>query len=601
MNHTIKFGSLFFLAISLSFSSLGQTVQEDYLKAKDYFNSGEYSFAIEYFRQVSLVKENNSFVEYASFYYALSCYKDGQVNKAKSMWQQMSQKNSRWNNISEVYYWMAVVYFEEGDRSSGVLYASKANLSQADQLTQVELAKIQNVSELELLYYKFSDDVIVGSALADLIVKQPISARNIELLKIVVVKFELDTNYYLSNNIGESQIKDQYKVAVLLPFMFESLEKPSRTMRNKFVMDLYHGIEEAATQLNMSGEKILLYAYDTKRDSATTAGVLDMQELKSMDLIIGPLFPAPSQLVLDFSYKYKINTIHPLSTSSDIIGANPYSFLYKSSVETQALVAAQLAIDSVENKTAMVFYERNKKDSINAYTYAQKIQEEGFEIVAFMGVVDTTINTTYDLLTSKYEITYFEYQKDSILRIDSDRVIKERKSIKEKDVMEYYEEFFTIAPDSIGHIYVASTKALFASSYISALEIRNDSMVLIGRAEWRNVESLTFEEMERLGMYFIDPDYMRFHGGEYHKYQNMYLQKYKKSPSMNSIVGYELMYLIGNLMIDNGNYFQKSNIENGFVKGRLFQGVEYGPYNSNQYVPITKLVDSKLIIVNSKE
>jgi len=579
---------------------LGQDEQATYLKAKDYFNRGEYAFAIEYFGQLSKEDSDNAFKTYASFYYALASYKDGQLGTAKSMWLQIAERNKKWKSIRDVYYWLSVAYFDESSWSNAVLYARKSKLPEAESLVENRLSQVTDVSELETLHYQFPDDKNIGNLLADKLLQVSISSRNVTLIKSLVDKFDLNKNKYLNNNIGESKKKGQYKVAILLPFMFDGLEKPYRTMRNKFVMDLYHGIEEAAQTLNEDKQNIKLYAYDTRRDSLETTKLLSKEELKSMDLIIGPLFPIPNKLVSDFSYKNKINTINPLSSSSETIANNPYSFLFKSSVETNALVAAQLAIDSIKNKNAMVFYENNLKDSINAYCYAQRIQEEGFEVLRIEGLADSTVNTTFNLLTEKYEIEYSEEEAELIKEREPSRIIKERKSIHEKDVMEYYEEFFKIAPDSIGHIYVASSKVLFASNYISAIEIRGDSTQIIGNGAWRNSETVTFEEMERLGIYFVDPNLINYHNSEYETFQKMYLKKYKKSPSMNSALGYELMSYIGYMLIKYGNYFQTGHIEEGYKKGKIFQGFEYGLYNSNQHVPITKLMNSKLVIVNSK-
>lgn len=588
------------MIFGITLSTKGQSHEENYLKAKDYFKRGEYTFAIEYFRNLAKEDSDNKFKAYASFYYGLASYKDGQLNAAKSMWLQMTEKNKKWKSIRDVYYWLSVVYFDESSWSNAILYAKKSKLPEAETLIENRLNQLPDVSQLEKLHYQFPDDKNVAVVLANNLLLVPISTRNITLLGNLIDKFDLDSNRYLNNNIGESQKKDKYKVAVLLPFMFEGLNKPNRTVRNKFVMDLYHGIEEAVSELNIEKTVIELYAYDTRMDSLQTTNLLLKQELKSMDLIIGPLFPIPNSLVSDFSFKNKINVINPLSTSSETVGNNPYSFLFKSSVETNALVAAQLAIDSIENKNAMVFYENNAKDSVNAYTYAQRIQEEGFEVLLLQGLADSTVNTTFKLLTEKYEIQYKPEEAEAIRSAAPDRIIKERKSIHEKDVIEYYEEFFKIAPDSIGHIYVSSSKVLFASNYISAIEIRADSTQIIGNGAWKNSETLTFEEMERLGIYFVDPGLINYHNNAYEKFQNMYLKKYKKSPSVNSSVGYELMSYVGFMLNKYGHYFQTGHIKEGYRKGEFFQGLEYGQYNSNQYVPITKLVDSKLIIVNSK-
>ncbi|MBU2913754.1 hypothetical protein [Reichenbachiella agariperforans] len=595
----IKFGFAFLSLIVFSyFSAVAQEDEATYLKAKEYFQAGDYTFAMEYFRKVSANPKSSAYKIYASFYYALSAYEAGELYTAKSMWLQMSQKYPSWPNQSDVNYWLSEVYFQEDDLANGVLYAKKSGLPEGAKLMSQQLAKIDNVEQLEILHYQFPNDELVAKALATRIASKPVSFRNNALLDGVVEKFELNPTEFGRPDIGESQLKDTYQVAVLLPFMFDGLDNPRRTVRNRFVMDLFHGMREAADRLNQDGKRVELLAYDTRRDSAETAKLLMMPEMKGMDLIIGPLFPMPSKLVADFSFQNKINMINPLSTSTEVIGSNPFSFLFNSSIEARALTAAQIAIDSVNNKNAMIFYEDNKRDSLSAYTYAQRIMEHGFEVVMLEPVRDTTVRATYDLLTAKYERRYSEEQKDSILNDDPTRIIKQRRSIKEKDVIDYYEEFFRIAPDSIGHIYVASSETLIASNYISALEIRADSTKIIGRGEWRDSETLTLEEMERLGVYYIDPMFEEMTKPAYMDFRRNYMSRYKKLPSQNVMIGYDLMTLVGDLMIKYGNYFQQGTVEEGFVPGQIFMGVLYGTKNYNQYVPVTQFSESELRIVN---
>ncbi|PIB34813.1 hypothetical protein BFP72_05035 [Reichenbachiella sp. 5M10] len=596
----IKFGFLFFLPLFFSLGALrAQDNQATYEKAKDYFDQGEYTFAMEYFRQLTVGKPSHPYKDYAAFYYGLSAYKSGDLNTAKSMWLQMTMKNKGWNNMPDVYYWLAEVYFAESDLDNGCLYAVQSGLTVSDELMQAQLYKVDSVAELEKLHYEFPDNRIIGLILAKKIVSLPLSARNVVLLENVIDTFEFDREALGLVDVNESELKDTYKVAVLLPFMFDGLNDPRRTVRNRFIMDLYQGIEEAVKDLNKKEQKIELLAYDTRRDSSTTAQLLALPEMRGMDMIIGPLFPVPSKLVADFSFQYRINMINPLSTTSDVVGNNPFSFLFKSTVETQALAAAQLAIDSISNRSAMIFYEDNQKDSLSAYTYAQRIMEEGFEVVLLEAVTDTTVRSSYDLLTEKFEVEYTKQEADSIRREDDTRIIKEKRSIKEKDVQVYYEEFFRIAPDSIGHLYVASSKTLFASNYISAVEIRADSTKIIGRGEWRDSETLTFEEMERLGVYFVDPMYLDDDKYSYKAFRDRYTKKYRKLPAENALVAYDMMMSVGYLMVKYGNHFQTGTLDEGMVKGKIYNGLEYAGYNSNQRVPITRFDGAQLRIINS--
>ena len=576
---------------------MAQNAQEDYLKAKEFFNNGEYSFASEYFKKVA--RENGPLREYASFYFALSSYKNGQLGLARSMWLQMESKYPRWNRMEEVRYWLSKVYMEEGAYDKGLVYAKQLGKEIETSLIAECLSGLDSLSQLKALYHQFPGEKLIGTALADSMVSQPLSQRNFPELFQIVQKFDLDRAHYGLPEIGSSEIKEEYRVAVLLPFFFDGMDNAIRTARNKGIMDLYFGIEEAVKVLNeKSDSKIRLYPYDTKKNADTTRVIFEKEEMKSMDLFIGPLFPEPSEIALDFSYNQKINIINPLSTNSSLIQFNPYSFIFRPTTETQALVAAEMLRDSLENKYAMIFYENNEKDSLSAYTYAQRIQEYGYEVLLNVGVVDTTVRAQFDMLTEKYELIYTEQQKDSVLLIDEDRIIKERKSIEEKDQIELYEEFFTIAPDSIGHIYVASSRPLFASNFISAVEIRNDSTLIIGRGNWKSFETVTFEELERLGVLLVDPQYVDIHDDTFQNFRKKFINTYRYVPSLNTQLCYEMMMYFGSMLKKYGTYFQNGTNQEGFVPGLLFQGTDFTFSNSNQYVPITKFKNSKTVIIN---
>ncbi len=595
-----------YLFFCLSFSlflpqAIAQDEQSGYLKGKQYFAEGNYMLAMDCFGRVARGGEGHPFKEYATFYYALSAYRNKDTANAKAMWLQMDARNKDWHQIKEVHYFLSEVYFADEDYAQGVYFAKKSGLAESDALMKQCLMQIDSLPVLEHLHDQNPDDESIARTVAHKISQQPMPGRDFHLLTKLVNQFGLDKARYGLPGIGESELKPSYNIAILLPFMFEDLSHTLRVERNKFVMELYAGIMKAADTLNSNGTYLNIFPYDTKKDTETTKVLFGLPEMKSMDLIIGPLFPEPSQVANDFSFKHKVNMINPLISNAATIQNNPFSFLFKADTETQALAAADLAIDCVKNKYAMVFYENNEMDSLSAYTYSQRIQEAGFEVLVNARVTDTNLRQTYDLLTEKHEISYVEDQVDLIYARGGGRFIKKRKSSITKDSIEYYEEVFRLAPDSIGHIYVASSNALYASNFISALSVRADSTKLIGRGSWKEFPTLTLEEMERLAIYFVDPGYIDTESEQFLDFRRSYLMAYKTKPSFNAIIGYEMMYYVGIMLKAYGHYFQKGNPEVGFVEGQLLQGTEFNFRNSNQYVPITMLSNSKQEVVNPKK
>src|SRR5690606_1689525 len=130
-----------------------------------YFNNGDYAFAIDIFGKIS--KSGGKLVDYASFYFALSAYRNGQLELAKSMWLQMENRNKSWNGINEVYYWLSRVYFDLGEYDKGILYAKRLDGQTYNSLTAKAIAAEDSLMLLDALYRKFPNERAVALRLAD--------------------------------------------------------------------------------------------------------------------------------------------------------------------------------------------------------------------------------------------------------------------------------------------------------------------------------------------------------------------------------------------------------------------------------------------------
>ena len=73
---------------------------------------------------------------------------------------------------------------------------------------------------------------------------------------------------------------------------------------------------------------------------------------------------------------------------------------------------------------------------------------------------------------------------------------------------------------------------------------------------------------------------------------------YNKLPTQYSYDGYETMWFFGEQLIKFGNYFQYGLYNEGFQKGHLYFGFDYTNANDNQVVPIMKMQDLELRMLN---
>ncbi len=519
---------------------------------------------METFRSIADPNEKHSLTEYASFYFALSAYQDGQVYVARDIFRQIISKFYTWRKIDEVNLWLTQINFELENYSEALHYFDKIMSGKIAQngreLKRHHLFEIDSIEVLESLHNEYPEDNIIAEALVKSIEKQPLADKDIGLMESLVNQFKLDGSKYNVPDYSQNVKKDEYTIVVMLPFMFNSYENTRQILRNNLVTALYEGMLLAEEELSNTGKKVRLIPYDTRRNEDVTLEIINKKELKSVDLIVGPLYPDPSKVASQFSFDHHINMINPLSSNSEVIGNNPFSFLFEPSTETQALKAAEYAKKNYTNKTAVILYEDNSRDSLFANLYKAEIEKDSFQVVWFKKFTEEELRRKED----------------------------------PQDPDEWFEELLVIPQGSIGHILTASSKVVFAANSMSVVNIRGDSIPLMGREEWLNYASIGFDQLEQLDVSFVAPNFYDETSSSYKILRRKILDNYKTTPNQYHVIGYELIRYLGQVLHAHGKYFQ-TGIRNGrMINGAILQGTQFGTSNNNQLVPIIKFQNAQL-------
>ena len=453
----------------IGFNSICQTInwEQKYFNAKSFYTEEKYALAMEAFKPLIEEREGNNYSIYSSFYYALAAYKSGFLPLSRNMFSQIKAKYPSWSKIDAVNFWLGIIHFEEGSYNQALNALDEIKSASYEQdirsLKLTYFSKIESLEELKNIYSLNEGEESLAFLLASRISQETLVNQDRRLLRELIENFDLEPAQFNLVDVQETIYKDEYKVAVMLPFMTSDLQPNLKRKVNQFVLDIYQGIQLAIDTLKSEDIDIKLFAYDTKRSEKATAALLAKEELKGMDLIIGPLFPEPIAMVNDFSYKNKINIINPLSTNSEVIGNNPFSFMFSPSNETIGRSSARFASQYVTKKPGIILYGNTAGDSAMAMAYKQRIEADSFNI-----------------------ITTKKIKKDSSQSIMDILLIPNTK-LREAATEEAKEDY-TIGLDSIGHIIVASNVA-FRKSYIlkhkesptEYAEIGFELMQLMGR------------------------------------------------------------------------------------------------------------------------
>ena len=567
--------------------------QATYLKAKAYFRLGNYSQARDGFKQLLEINEKNAFALYANYFYGISAYQLGDTTNALERFRRVSITHDQWDKSDELNVWYGKLLLEKGDLLKGLKALNGIENKEIREIAnRVEANALMSYDSLALLQKGIElnpYDSVLALRLAQVINKQDLVERPVELQEFLIESFQLNKEDLDVIDQEVSQMKETYNVGVMMPFLAEELSTAKGNKANQFILDLYQGIQVAAAELNKNGERIRLFAFDTKRDSATTQRIIDSGDLLEMDLVIGPLYPEPAKLMKAYSEEKKINLVNPMSTNSEVIGSNKYSFLLNSTPETRARIAATYASSNFDNKTATIFYGSGSQDSIFAYSYKKYLEADSFKINWITPVKSALASTeVLRTLTGVFDTDTINTGKVYIANTKKVRV-------NEGDSLLY-------ARDSIGHIMVATENdKLLVFNILSAVETRRDSVPVLGMESWIDFNQISFEQLERLGVSLIGQNFFDFSSENVANFKSTYKSKFNTLPSQTSYSGYESMRFFGEQLINFGNYFQYGLYNSGYQSGYLYKGFNYSNANDNQYVPILKLVNLDLVILPEEQ
>ena len=109
------------------------------------------------------------------------------------------------------------------------------------------------------------------------------------------------------------------KAAVILPFLGDGGSQ-SESAR---MVEYYEGFLMAVDSLKRTGTSIDLYTYDSGSENSSLNTILSKDEMKSMDVIFGPLHQQHIKPLADFSKKYGIRLVIPFTSKDNTVFNNP--------------------------------------------------------------------------------------------------------------------------------------------------------------------------------------------------------------------------------------------------------------------------------------
>ena len=580
---------LYLLILFFFFSSnlFSQTNYSEFIKLKRLFIEEKYSIISGYNHQID---KKNEFYPYAVFYKGVSEYKLSSYDKSENYFKEIIALYPNWSQIDEVHYWQIKVDLKTNNFDNALINFSELNNSEIKEILYPDIDPfLENISSSKLYdYYElYPQNKSVAKYYGRFLLKEYLDSNVIEEINKILKIVEAE-DLFISKKLN-------FKIAVLLPFMFEGLENNTFIKKNDFIMDLYTGINYGFKNNDSISTNIEILSFDTKRNPDTIKKLIEEGSLDNVDLIIGPLYSKPIEIVKQFCLEKKVLMINPLSSNNKIIDDNNYSFLFKPSINTIAKQTADYSINNFsKNKNVLIFYENNYQDSLIASLYKQKLDSSNFNIIYSKSVSFEDSRLILDSLASTYEYILSDSLFDTLSNVPK-IVIKEGRGIDKLDTTYMYTEKFFIEDDSIGHIFVSSKNSLFASNAISALDIRNDTIPIIGYTEWLDYNVISVDQFQNLDVRMIGTTFFEKENKSFKKLNNFFMSDYNRKISNNFLVGYDLINMIIKINNNYGNYFQFGLRNEKLIETNLLSNPYYLEFNDNQNVKIYKVDDFKIL------
>lgn len=363
--------------------------------------------------------------------------------------------------------------------------------------------------------------------------------------------------------------KAVYKIGLILPFYLDKneeitenktvLEKDKIYPKSIFAIEFYNGFLFALNNISSKHQSFELYVYDSNgQDSVKVASILSKPELKTLDLIVGPLYQTNFEITAKFANANKIPIVSPVRQVNKVLLGNQMVFKVIPSQTGMIDKLATLLVDSF------------KTENIFAVTHNSSLEKMLIE----------PLNNAY-----KEKIVL---STDSLLYAPINMVKIDRN---------FSELFNKFSSTKNNVLFVPSTNQAYITDLFNFLvtklntnSYKNYSVTLIGLEEWLTFENIELSSFEKLHVYIPVHSYVNENDSLTSVVINAYIDENKIYPSKTTLLGYDVATYFGDVLLEHGSITHpsvySSNIKKGTSIHFKFQktGIESGCENQSCYI-----------------
>lgn len=544
----------FLLILMLTFSSnaFSQDNLADYKRGKTLIGYGNYAEAMDLIRPYMEESKYGKLAFYAQYHFGFAAFQNEQLELAKSVVKPLAD-DKLWVKQEDAKYLLALIYFKESKNMEAlqeIALIKNPEIFDLAERASLNYLKSASVSFLLANLSKFQNNKGYQVALREQLEKQAILSGD---EKAVLQQLSnIDKSINVPNQSNKNlQVLD---IAILLPFNYSGGNDVKAIAQGNFVMELYQGIHFALDELIANGNTINVRTYDTQRDNARLQSILGDEFLLKADVIIGPIYPEETEIVLQFSQKNNIPFINPLSNLDDKIQGNDFAYLFRPAISSLSSGLLKYLKTNIQGKRLAIAFSGASRDEQLANKIVEESGSLGYKIAAKTLISPKNINQFFDNI---------QLERDLLSKTDA--------------------------------VIILSDDPNIAQATFGYMESKNLQVPVIVMDSWLYFNFASYEMLETQNFVFLGNNSIDFSNTNLEIFRTGFNEEYGKFPSLNMHLGYELAYWIAQtLSPDQGFDFRKNLNKNGFNQGKITYGFDFRDSNNNRYVPVLRLNNGKL-------
>lgn len=403
---------------------------------------------------------------------------------------------------------------------------------------------------------------------------------------------------------------EEFKVALMVPMSLENLDTlyqekdlyPEKVFNSPSLryLQFVEGFKVAADSLAQLGMNLKLYIYDVDANITKTVKLLQKEELKEMNLIVGPFYSRSFSQVSNFAKFYNIPVINPLTNRSEVL-VNSDVFKVKPGIDFQGDVVVDVLRKQYPNSNIILI---NNPKETNFPEY-RDLKSKIFEYVPSKVSLQKA-----DMLQSLKGNGL--YNEASVLsdghRIEVDRLKADPHAFIEMDnkvhQVEYGKHLIDVVKANLSKvrpnvIIVATKNKVTAVEVLDQLNQVDDEYPLnvIGIPLWASYDKLNLEYLINLNTTIISEDYIDYSKQAVKSFVYKFRDEYQTEPNKFAFEGYDIGFYFMSLLGKCGKDFEECLPEYHpqLLKRKMFfYKSRRGGYENTYWIPL-KYEGAKLV------